>query len=306
MVLERALCVLAVLAMAAPAGAAWGPTYRSGDVAELRRAAMNGGAAAVRQRLRSRDRGTVLGAIVAAEAAGDAWELLDDLAVLASGWDRATAAPAAHAAARIARTIDGERMIRLDVPDDRIADAAAAWRTLAERGDRWSDVRVHALEVAARLDGARVATAETAPDVAADLLVLAADPDPEVRRAALELVPIPAAASAWPALVARVVDDRVPAVQLAAAQTLCAGLPHDAAAVLAALGPAGLEAMRVAARSSGSGAAAVAVARCLAADPDPRSQRALLQLRHTAPPTVRGAIARVAATIDPARPASAP
>ncbi|HVK75809.1 MAG TPA: hypothetical protein VM734_20905 [Kofleriaceae bacterium] len=292
-----------VLLGAGVASAAWGPTYRTGDLGELRRRAMNGGAAEVARGLRSGDRAEVLGAIAGADAAPDAWELLEELAVVAGGWDRSTAAPAAHAAARIARGLDGDRAVLLDVPDDRLAAAAARWVELAGRADRWTDVRVHAVEVVAHLDQARAATADAAPDVAARLIAVLDDPDPELRRAALELLPLPVAPTARAALAARVAGDAAPAVRFAAAQALCAALPDDAEAVLAALGPDGLAGLRALAGAvpATSGAAAIAAARCLAADADPRSQRALAQLRHAAPAPVRAAVARAAAAVKPVR-----
>jgi hypothetical protein len=80
-------------------------------------------------------------------------------------------------------------------------------------------------------------------------------------------------------------------------------VPEDAAAVLAALGEPGLEALRatVAAPpddgSRHSGGALLDAARCLAADRDPRSVRALVVLRQVAPRPVRAAVARVAADV---------
>ena len=91
----------------------------------------------------------------------------------------------------------------------------------------------------------------------------------------------------------------MPAVRLAAAQALCAALPADGPAVLAALGAPGLDAVRtavVAAETEADrGAAVLDAARCLAADDDPRSRRALVRLRHAAPRPVRAAIGKVAA-----------
>lgn len=296
------LAMFALAAALAASASAWadlGASYRAGDVAGLRRAgaADHGGLAAA---LVSPDAATVLGAIVAAEAAPDPWELLVPLAAVAGGWDRRTAAPAARAAARIARAVDGDRAILDDVPDDRLEAAAIAWQALASRPDRWSDVRVHALEAATRLARARAATADPAPDDTAGLLAATLDPDPQLRRAALELMPVPPPASALQPLAARVASDDDPAVRLAAAQALCAGLPADADAVIAALGAPGLEALRTvlageAAARPESAAAVLDAARCLAADDDPQSRRTLARLRHAAPRTVRTAVGRLAA-----------
>jgi hypothetical protein len=120
-----------------------------------------------------------------------------------------------------------------------------------------------------------------------------------MRRAALELLPVPAPVTLRAALVTRISSDGDPAVRLAAAQALCAAMPADAPAVLAALGEPGLEALRATVTSppDESGGALLDVARCLAADRDPKSLRALVMLRHTAPRPLRTAVARVAADV---------
>lgn len=295
----RSFAIIALVAASATARADLGASYRTGDVTALRRAgATDTGALA--GALRSPAAATVLGAIVAAEAAPAAWELLGPLAELAGGWDRRTAAPAARAAARIARGLDGDSAIAGDVPDDRLEELALAWQTLAGRGDRWSDVRVHALEVATRLARARLATAESPPDETAGLLGAALDPDPQLRRAALELMPVPAPAALHSTLAARVAGDAEPLVRLAAAQALCAALPEDEEAVMGALGAPGLDALRtlLAGPDAARPAAAAAVldaARCLAADDDPRSRRALMRLRHAAARPVRTSLGKLAA-----------
>ena len=298
------MAVLLVL-VSAVARADLGAAYQAGDIAGLRRAGAGG--EDVARGLRSGDRATVMGAIVAAEAAPDPWVLLEPLAAQAGGWDRAVAGPAARAAARIARGLDGDTAIYADVPDERLAAIVAAWQPLAERADRWSDVRVHALEVSIRVSRARDATAEDMVDDLPLLEAAASDPDPQLRRAALELVPVPAPAALRPWLVTRIATDAEPRVKLAAAQALCAAVPEDALDVLAALGEPGLEALRAAvAAIAAPGAAAevgdlggalVDVARCLAADRDPRSVRALVALRQAAPRPLRAVVARVAADV---------
>ena len=282
------------------------------DRDRLRQAAAEG--AGLEAALVGPDRGARLAAIAAADAAPDAGGLLDELAVAAGGWDRSAAAPAARAARVIARRlVDGEvaggrsdRPPPGEVPeldDDALAAAMAAWRAIALRGDRWADVRVHALEVVVALAAVRAqGEGALAPASAYDVVALAGDPDPEVRRAALELIAVPAPIDVRVALVERLVGDPVPAVRLAAAQALCAGLPRDAAAVLVALGPDGLQALRdVAAPDVAAGAvpgaAALDAARCLAADPAPPSRRTLEQLRHRAPRSLRATLAAIVADV---------
>lgn len=308
----RVPSVLALLLVSAVARADLGTVYQAGDIAGLRRAGAGGEDLA--RALRAGDRATVQGAIVAAEAAPDAWGLLEPLAALAGGWDRAAAGPAARAAARIARSLDGDAAILGDAPDERLATIGAAWQALAERTDRWSDVRVHALEVATHVNRARAATAADVVDETAPLLAATSDADPQLRRAALELLPVPAPATLRAALVTRISTDADAGVKLAAAQALCAAVPEDAAAVLAALGEPGLEALRAAVVAPPDDAALVSLgppgsshddrggalldaARCLAADRDPKSVRALVTLRHVAPRPLRAAVARVAADV---------
>lgn len=294
----RNLAIFALMAVSASAHADLGAAWRAGDVAALRRvgAAETGEVAAA---LRGGDPAAVLGATVAAEAAPDGWELLAPLAEVAGGWDRRLAAPAARAAARLSRRLDPDAAILLDVPDDRLEAIGQAWEGLARRADRWSDVRVHALEVSIRVMRARAATAEGPVDDASGLLAAAGDADPQVRRAALELMPVPVPAALHAPLAARVAADADPGVRLAAAQALCAALPADAPAVLAALGAPGLDALRatllapgVAARADNA-AAVLDAARCLVADDDPRSRRELARLRHAAPRPVRAALGKL-------------
>ncbi len=300
MVRTHSLILAAVAAMlgGAPARAELGARYERGDLDALRGVGA-AGRVDLAHALHAGDRATVLGAILAAEAAPAAWELLGPLAVVAAGWDRSTAAPAARGAARIARALDGDAAILHDLDDDRLEALGARWSALAARADRWTDVRVHALEVATRLARARLATAEAAPDVWGELLAAAGGDDPELARAALELAPLPAPPTMRGPLAAIVSGGAPVAVRLAAAQVLCAALPDDADAVLAALGPAGLDAVRAAVSPppAGSDGALLDAARCLAADPDPRSRRVLTGLRQAAPRSLRAAIAGVAADV---------
>jgi hypothetical protein len=274
--------------------------YVAGDLASLRRAgSAPSGDESLRAALRSKDRAAVLGAVLAADAAPTPWDHLDALAALAGGWDRGAAVLAVRVAVSISRRLDGDAAVVLEVPDDQLERQAEAWRALARREDRWSDVRVRALEVAARLDRARLATADGRPALVAPLLELAGGTDPQIRRAALELLPVPVPSEAYPALVARLRDEDSATVRLAVAQALCAALPADAAAVSTALGPAGFDAVRavLATPPADASAALVDAARCLALDPDPRSLRVLARLAHVAPRPVREAVARATAVV---------
>jgi hypothetical protein len=153
----------------------------------------------------------------AAAHAADGWALLVPLAEVAAGGDRSLAVPAARTAVGIAAALDRERVLDLDIPDDELATALTAWRDLGADGNRWADVRVLALEVGVHLHGALGADA-LSEDVAFDAAARIADDDPEIRRAALELLG-PGALPA-DAIATRVTDDD-PDVARAAAQALC-------------------------------------------------------------------------------------
>jgi len=237
-------------------------------------------------------------AILASTAAADGWELLPDLAKAAGSWDRQVAAPAAHAAVRIARRLDADVAVTAEIPDDALAAAAAAWRVLAQRSDRWADVRVHALEITARLAATRRGTADVDPGIGYDVAALIRDGDPEVRRAAAELLPQPLPADLRAILGEVVASDGDGAVAVAAAQALCADLGSggDAPAALAALGPPGLARLRLLGNEPPADVpspALVDAARCLRADDSGESRAALHALAARAPRDVRGRLARL-------------
>ena len=133
-----------------------------GDLDEAVRQGALAGPAVVERALSSRDRTTQLAAIAAAPSVEDRAELLAPLARLAAGADRRTALPAAAAARTIAR-----ELARHDLPDDLAPDDVAGWRAawagLALRGDRWIELRLIALDVAAALDPAGLGVDGSAP-----------------------------------------------------------------------------------------------------------------------------------------------
>jgi hypothetical protein len=253
---------LHVIVLGATGLAAMRAALERGDVDEAARQGALAGPAVVERLLRApaprADRTTVLAAIAAAPLVEDRAELLDALAQVAAGPDRRVAIPAAAAARTIAR-----ELTRRDRPDDLAADDLATWQrtwaAVAMRGDRWIELRLLALDVAAALDPAGLGV-----ELAAGLR----DPDPAFRRAAATIVPLPAAPPTYPALAAAVIEDIDATVALAAAQSLCA--TRDAAsrrAVQAALGAAGLariRALKGAARPADASAIALRDAsRCL-------------------------------------------
>jgi hypothetical protein len=238
-------------------------------------------------------------AAFAAPAVQDGWSMLDELARAAGGWDRGRAVDATRAGLAIARGLDGDAAITADLADDVLAELAASWHELARRADRWADVRVGALEIAARLTRARRATADDDPGLGYDLAAMLADGDPAVRRAAAELVPQPSPPITRSVLGAAVAADADPAVVVAAAQAVCAdlGAGDPEAPILGALGAAGIERLREVLGAPGVEAlppgALVDAARCLAADGTPPSRAALHALTARAPRSARAALARI-------------
>lgn len=238
--------------------------------------------------LMSRDRKVVLGAIAAAVATEDAWVLLTPLAELARRPDRPIAAAAAACAARIAARIDHEFALEHDIPDDDLAERQSAWRALAADRARWPDVRVYGLEVSALL-----AAAVGEPGKGYDLAEVASDPEPEMRRAAFELLPQPLPDRARELAGRAVASDPDPIVALAAAQALCSGLGlgQPVRPALSALGKDGLERLRqLMARSSAPPGALLDSARCLAADRSAKSRKALLALQSKGPRDIRAQV----------------
>lgn len=243
--------------------------------------------------LQSPDRKVVLAATAAVRAAEDGWVLLAPLAELASRPDRPLAAAAAASAVAIAARIDEAFLDEHEVTKAELGERIRAWSALAAARHRWPDVRVHALEISAHL--ARVGRGFA---LGFDLAGLAGDPEPEVRRAAFEVLPQPVPESARALAAEAVAHDSEPVVALAAAQSLCSGLGFDepAGPILAALGDAGAQRLRTlildptlppAARLDG--------ARCLAADARPESLVAVRRLQKTGPASIRRAVARLVA-----------
>ncbi len=155
----RVVLVGAALAAAVAVAAPRSPRdlYRAGDLAGLRHAVADQPIAATTAGLRG-DRETALAIATALPDHPDADAALVPLAALAASWDRALASAAATAAAAIAARLDDTRAIADELADDELAAAADAWLALAGRADRWSDVRAHAVGIAARLTTTRAAT----------------------------------------------------------------------------------------------------------------------------------------------------
>ena len=215
-----------------------------GDVDEAARQGMLAGPVIIEEALRAPDRAARLAAIAAAPDVAGRVELLDALAVAAAGPDRRTAIPAARAARTIARELADR-----ELPDDIASADAIAWRdtwaALAQRTDRWIELRVLALDTAAALDRAAAVPGAAPVGVGLSLEVALADRDPALRRAAIANVPAPVPAAMRAALGAALAKDIDPAVALAAAHALCFDLVADPPKpILDAIGPAGMERLK--------------------------------------------------------------
>lgn len=210
--------------------------------------------------------------VFAAPFNDEAVAMLSRLSDVAGGYDRSLAVPASRAARQIAGGLDGAAIAAREIPRRHLAEAAVAWHRVARDRSLWADVRIAALEVSRDLT--RLLTGDGTRPV----IELVADPDPEVRRAALELLASPLPPARVPRVVARLIEDDSDEVALAAAAALCSGarFGDDVAAALEAAGARGLEriaglttdeslsaAARFAAAGCLSGAAARAAARAL-------------------------------------------
>ncbi|HEU5061312.1 MAG TPA: hypothetical protein VFU21_32530 [Kofleriaceae bacterium] len=254
----------------------------SGSTDDLERAARNAGSRRLSLALAgaAADRVLALAAADGAPFADDAIWLLVPLTAAAGSPDRPLAVRAARAAARIAGAVDPGDLLAGDVPPDWTRARIHDLRAIAADPGRWTDVRVLALEAAARLHRALESQAGPA-DAPFDLAAVAVDPDPEIRRAAFELLASPLKPAELALAARAVAGDADPVVALAAGQAACDGLRFGDTArpVLAALGAKGMVRLRalVASKSLSAGAR-LGAARCLVVDGSRASKKALAAL----------------------------
>jgi hypothetical protein len=286
------ITLLALLGSAGVDGAELERALVSPDRAALAAIGADAAAVGLEPHLVAGPRRVRLAAVRAAPAAPDAWALLGPLAAVARDPDRSLAREAAASAATIAAAVDREAAATFDMPDDELGAALDDWRAIGADAARPVDVRVRALEigraVAAALDDA----------VAYDTGARLADPDPEIRRAALELLPQRAPPLAL--IAERLTDDDDPVVAVVAAQALCSGLAFGDPAPprLTAAGDRGLARIReLVVGADLPPAARLDAARCLAADASDASRRALRKLATTAPRSIRRAVRDLARTV---------
>jgi hypothetical protein len=254
----------------------------SGSSDEVERAARSAGARRLSLALAgaASDRVLALAAADGAPFTDDAVWLIRPLAEAARSPDRPLAVRAARAAARIASALDASDLLAADVPPDWVRARIHELRAIAADPARWTDVRVSALEAAAHLN--RALESEAGPaDAPYELAAAAVDPDPEIRRAAFELLGSPLRPAELAIAAGAVAADAEPVVAIAAGQAACDGLRFGdpIRPVLAALGAKGLVRLRalVANRALSAGAR-LGAARCLVADGSSASKKALASL----------------------------
>ena len=231
--------MLTHLILAAASIATMRAAMEKGDVDEAARQGVLAGVAVVERALAAPDRPARLAAIAAAPSVEGREDLLDALAVAAAGPDRRIAIPAARAARTIALELADH-----ELPDDIAPDDARAWRDewsqLAQRADRWIDLRVLALDTAAALERAATPYGAAPLSIGMPLETALADRDPAFRRAAIHAVPSPVPAPLRAPLAAALSKDTDPDVALAAASVLCFDVDDKPAAILDAIGEPGI------------------------------------------------------------------
>ena len=315
---QELLCIVALLGVSVPVLSA-----PFGDISDARlRAAMARGSLvelgeigtnlsheALFRALSATHREVVLGAIAAVERAPDNWRYLALLADRAGGPDRPLAALAAEVAADIVGQLDPQTIAEQEIASAELDPQREAWLSVAHLSGHYADVRVRALEVLAGL--ARLPVYDLLVDdperAGYELAALAADDEPEIRRAALELWPSARAPDDRAVAVHALRDDPDQDVALAAALLLCPPVGADGddrADTLAAMGEAGrTRLMALLGEFERAPAALLAGARCLAADPSEASQDALRTLAEQGPEAIRAAVrSLLAAGPERARP----
>ena len=282
------------LALSAPAAGATPliDAFFRADAVDIHRAGRAAGARGLAPDLASPDRPTLFAAMRAAPAAEDAWALLFVLGARAAEADRSVAAPAAATASEIAAALDQDELLYQEVPSDYLVETFWAWERLARDPERFVDIRVRALEVLKALVAAAPKGALPRP-FRVDWGSFFADDDPELRIAALELVPQPLPEALAAEAAALVAADPSASAALAAGQAVCGALEAARAPLPSTLGQAGIARLRKLVLDRRlPPAARFDAARCLVADGSPESRRALRQLRTRLPGYLRPSVQR--------------
>lgn len=269
---SAAVCLALVAGVTVPANGGSPSTdlshaWWSGDHANLWRAGFAAGASGLARAMAAADRDQVLAALAAAPAAEDKWAILDRIARLCASPDRPVAAAAARAAAAITADLDVARARWLDIPPPTLDRLAASYLAIAKDPRRWPDVRVLAVDTYAHIAAARGPRTNAA--ITEALLSLTSALEPEVRRVAMERLPLPLLPATAAKLAARIAVEPSDAVALVAAQVACGEIAFGAPAktILGAMGEAGRRRLgRLITFQSLSISARLDAALCIAAD----------------------------------------
>jgi len=211
------------------------------------------------------------------------WTSLGRLADVATRPDRSLAAPAAELGSQIAHRIDAFDLDEREIPAAELRLVQQQWLEVADETERWVDIRVYALDVAAALE----TILHEHGDVGAQRpwLNFLKDPDPQMRAAAVLLVP------QSPDLVAMaltlVADGRSEEVSLAAGQRLCGPLGSTPGHGATLSSDAMTRLQRLASNTALPSAARADLAPCLLAEGSLASRRALGLLLQKSPPALR-------------------
>jgi|GEM_PF-5089045 len=192
--------------------------YVAGDADALAEAAGHESPAELDRRLHDNHRLARLSTIAALFSVDDPWPQLTGLAAAATDADRPVAVAASHAASTIARRLNPGVLEDRDVNRSAVAAALERFRKLVANQGRWADVRVLALETSTLLGmslGDDTTPAFVTNQIKSD--------EPEVRRAALELLPQPLS-KASRAAAAAAVSDKDDLVAATAAAVMCQGI----------------------------------------------------------------------------------
>jgi len=239
----RWLLPLALLSSVAAAGQqpdAFVTAYLAEDTDEFERLAQVVGDAELSKRLGARERLSQLSAIEVARRTSDPSALLSALAEAADGRDRSVCIGATRAAVSITMALNQGVIENKEIDLAVLAAALTHWRRIVEDQGRWADVRVHALEISHRLAGLT-----NRKDALAFLLSQIKSGEPELRRAALELLPQPLDVKTRAAAIGAI-SDKHDLVSAAAAGAICQAITAgDAPAPIRdALGQAGTDKLR--------------------------------------------------------------
>jgi hypothetical protein len=291
----RVLLCFFVLTLGGAAFAAdWVDLLRDGQHRELELQGERAGASGVAAKLATGERARTLAALRASEGAADSWALLDDLAMTAAGADRSLAIEAAQVAAEVSHHLDAITIEEQEIPSEDLLQWRGAWLKVAGSEQRWVDIRVYALEVAAVLH--ELLEVSRRPELPWKKFI--EDSDEEMRAAAIQLAP--RTASLLEAATKLVADDKFDLVALSAAQRLCAplgsvGIPvsdMSSAAIMKRL-------QELASSNALAFSSRVDLANCLARDSSEESRAALRGLVQESPPALRKALV---ALLQPAAP----